>query len=141
VGALALLGFSVSAYFVMWSVGFGPLGNLVAQGVFVERERVVLAEFADTTGEGIGAAVTGLLRTDLLEASVLDLVEAADIAPMLRLMQVEPGAMLTADLALRVSAREGIAAVIDGEVVSAGSGYVILATLRSHTSLIVRPST
>ena len=134
VGAFALLGFAVVTYFVMWTTGFGPVGNLVAKGVIAEGERVLLADFADATGEGYADAITEALRIDLVSASVLDLVERSEIAPTLRLMQLEPGAKLTADLAREVAVRAGIPAVIDGEVTSLGSGYILSATLRATDS-------
>jgi tetratricopeptide (TPR) repeat protein len=131
VGAFTLLGFSLFVYFVMWTSGIGPVGNLVAQGIIDEGERVVLAEFEDATGEGLGAVVTEALRVDLSEASVLDLVEEADLASVLGRMQVERGAVLTADVAREAAEREGIKAVIDGEVASVGTGYIVTAALRS----------
>ncbi|NIP60733.1 MAG: hypothetical protein GWM92_20145, partial [Gemmatimonadetes bacterium] len=97
--AFALLGVVVAGYFVMWSTGVGPVGNLVAQGVIEDGERVVLASFADATGEGLGDVVTEALRVDLSESSVLQLVEDADVEPVLARMQVEPGTPLTAELA------------------------------------------
>ena len=131
VGGVTLLGVGVVAYFVMWATGIGPVGNLVAQGTIEAGARVVLADLADATDEGYADAITEALRIDLLEASVLDLVEAAEIAPTLRLMQVEPGAELTAERALEVAKRDGIPAVIDGEVRSLGTGYLLSATLRA----------
>jgi tetratricopeptide (TPR) repeat protein len=131
VGAFTLLGFSLFAYFVMWASGIGPVGNLVAQGVIDEGDRVILAEFSDATGEGLGSVVTEALRVDLGEASVLDLVEHADLGPVLGRMQVEPGTPLTADLALEAAQREGIKAVIDGEVAAVGTGYLVTASIRS----------
>ncbi len=130
-GAFTLLGFSLFAYFVMWTSGIGPMGNLVAQGVIDEGERVVLAEFADATGEGLGAVVTEALRVDLAEAEMLELVEEADLAPVLARMQVEPGTPLTAGVAREAAQRDGIKAVIDGEVASVGTGYILTAALRS----------
>lgn len=58
VGALSLVGVAVVVYFIMWSTGIGPVGNLVAQGVIQQGDRVVLATFTDRTDEGLGA-VTG----------------------------------------------------------------------------------
>jgi eukaryotic-like serine/threonine-protein kinase len=130
VGAFALLGASVFTYFVMWSTGIGPVGNLVAQGIIEEGDRVILATFTDQTGEGLGEVVTGALRVDLAQAAMLSLVEDVDVAPVLARMQVEPGTLLTAELAREVAVREGIGAVIDGDVARAGSGYLITAALR-----------
>jgi tetratricopeptide (TPR) repeat protein len=131
IGAFTLLGFSLFVYFVMWTSGIGPVGNLVAQGIIDEGERVVLAEFDDATGEGLGAVVTEALRVDLAEASVLDLVEDVDLAPVLERMQVEPGTALSAEVAREAAQREGIKAVIDCEVATAGTGYIVTAALRS----------
>ncbi|MGI9626262.1 MAG: tetratricopeptide repeat protein [Longimicrobiales bacterium] len=134
VGAFALLGLSVGAYFVMWTAGVGPVGNLVAQGVITEGAQVLVADFADGSGQGYADAVSEALRIDLREASVLEVVEGADIVPTLRLMRVEPGAELTAERALEVAQRQGIAAVLDGQVTSLGTGYSLTATLREAQS-------
>jgi eukaryotic-like serine/threonine-protein kinase len=134
VGAFALLGFSLVAYFVMWTTGLGPVGSLVAQGVIEEGERVVLADFDDSTGEGLGAVVTEALRVDLTSAAVLRPVERASLAPALERMQLEPGTAISANLAREVAVREGIGAVIDGGVARAGTGYVITASLTEASS-------
>jgi eukaryotic-like serine/threonine-protein kinase len=134
VGAFALLGVSVAVYFVMWSTGIGPVGNLVAQGAIQQGDRVVLATFADETGEGLGAVVTGALRIDLAQGSILSLVEESELAPVLERMQLPLGTPLTAELARDAAVREGIGAVLDGEVARAGTGYLITATLREAES-------
>ncbi|MEX2526258.1 MAG: tetratricopeptide repeat protein [Gemmatimonadota bacterium] len=132
--ALGLLALAVAAYLVMWATGIGPVGNLVAQGVIAEGDRVVLATFHDETGEGLGDVVSGALRVDLAQASILNLVEEVDVAPVLTRMQVDPGTVLTSPLAREVALREGFPAIIDGEVARAGSGYVITANLREAES-------
>jgi eukaryotic-like serine/threonine-protein kinase len=134
VGAFALLGFAVSVYFFLWSAGIGPVGNLVAQGLITEGERVVLADFADDTGEGLGQVVTEALRIDLGGTAILSLMEEADVAPVLARMQLEPGTPLTAELAREVAVREGIEAVLDGGVTRVGTGYLITAALRDAAS-------
>jgi eukaryotic-like serine/threonine-protein kinase len=134
VGALGLVGVAVAAYFVMWSTGIGPVGNLVAQGAIQQGDRVILATFSDETGEGLGAAVTGALRVDLAQGSILNLVEESELVPVLARMQVDPGTPLTGDLARDAAVREGIGAVLDGEVTRAGSGYLVTAALREAES-------
>lgn len=111
-------------------IGAGLQGALQADRVMNEGERVILTDFSDATGEGIGDAVTAALRIDLLESSYLDLVEPADIAPTLALMKVDADDVLTPGRAREVALRDGIAAIVEGEVASAGSGYLITATLR-----------
>jgi tetratricopeptide (TPR) repeat protein/TolB-like protein len=118
----------------MWTTGVGPVGNLVAQGVIAEGERVVLADFDDSTGEGLGAVVTEALRVDLTSAAVLRPVERASLAPALARMQLEPGTAISVNLAREVAVREGIGAVIDGSVARAGTGYLITASLTEASS-------
>jgi eukaryotic-like serine/threonine-protein kinase len=134
IGAFALLGVSVAAYFLMWSTGIGPVGNLVAQGVIEQGDRVVLATFADRTDEGLGSVVSGALRVDLAQGSVLNLVEESELTPVLERMQVAPGTLITGDLAREAAVREGIGAVLDGEVARAGTGYLVTADLREAAS-------
>ena len=132
IGAGALLIAAVASYFLMWGMGIGPVGSLVAQGVIDEGDRVVLADFANVTADAsLGSVVTEALRIDLLESPVVDLVDPADVGGVLRRMKVEPEAPLTAALAREVAEREGVKAVLAGEVGAAGSGYVLTATLLS----------
>jgi TolB-like protein len=140
VGAAALLVASVVAYFGMWAAGVGPMGNLVAQGVIAKGDAVILADFADATGEGLGGAVTQALRVDLSQAEVLRVVEAAELADVMARMQRPQGAPLTAEVAREAAVREGIKAVLDGEVAAVGTGYLITASLRGAESGITLAS-
>ena len=128
--AFLLLIAAVATYLIMWSTGIGPVGNLVAQGVIEEGDQVILADFEDRTGEGLGAVVTEALRVDLAQSAVIDFVEPAELAPVLGMMQVETGSPLTSDRALEVAVRAGYPAVLEGAVAAAGTGYVVTATLR-----------
>lgn len=135
VGAFALLGVAVTAYFVMWSTGVGPVGSLVAQGVFDERERVVLANFDNASQDaGLGSVVTEALRIDLLASPALRVVEGTEVAEVLARMARDPDQPFTAEVAREVAVREGIKAIIEGEVGSAGSGFVLTASIREAES-------
>jgi tetratricopeptide (TPR) repeat protein len=130
--AFALLGVSVAAYFVMRVAGIGPAASLAAQGVFDDRERIVLADFANATSDSLlSDVVTKALRIDLLQSSAIAPVEPSDIAAVLRRMQRTDADPLTAEVALEVAQREGIKAVLEGEIGALGSGYVVTATLRA----------
>lgn len=130
VAAFALLGLAVAAYFAMWYTGVGPVGSLVAQGVFDERERVVLADFGNTSPDpDLGTVVTEALRMDLLESPALTVVEPTFVDGVLERMERDPATALTRELAQEVAIREGIKAVLHGEVGSVGSGYVLTARL------------
>jgi eukaryotic-like serine/threonine-protein kinase len=132
VGALGLVAVTVAAYFVMWSTGIGPVGNLIAQGVLDEREPILLAEFGNTTSDPtLGSVVTEALRVDLASSSVVSLVEVSQVQEAFRRMQRDPGSELAPGVAREMALREGIKAVLEGEVGAAGTGYILTATLRA----------
>lgn len=134
VGAFALLGLAVAAYFVMWSAGIGPVGSLVAQGVLDEREPVVLADFRDAGGTGLGSLATEALRVDLVASPALTVLDRSFVEPVLQRMGRDPAERLTPELAREVAVREGIKAVLQGEVAEAGGGYLLTASLMEAES-------
>ena len=124
VGAAALLVASVIAYFGMWAAGVGPMGNLVAQGLVSPGDVVVLTDFRDATGEGMGEVVTEALLVDLSQAGMLRVVQDPER---------RTGDPAT-DPAREAAARAGFKAVLDGEVASVGAGYHVTAALREARS-------
>jgi TolB-like protein len=121
--AFAVLGLSVGVYALIWS-----RGNLVAQGVLEERERVMLADFANATTDSlVDDVVTEALRVDLAESKTITLVEPAFVQQVLQRMGRSADERFTAELAREAAVREGINALIEGEVGAAGSGFVLTA--------------
>lgn len=134
IGGFALLGFSLIAYFVLWSAGIGPRGNLVAQGVIEEGDAVLLADFTNTTGEAaLGDVVTEALRVDLATGSTITLVEQSAATEILTLMGRSADDPIVGNVADEVATRGGYSAVIEGEVGPAGSGYILTAAIRDLT--------
>ena len=129
IGAFALLGFTLVAYFVLWTTGLGPQGSLVAQGVFEEGERIVLADFEDDTGAGLGDVTTDAIRVDLQESTVINLAAPAYVGSVLQRMGRSADEEFTAALARELAQREGLKAIIQGEVSAVGSGYLLTASL------------
>ncbi|NIP56733.1 MAG: tetratricopeptide repeat protein, partial [Gemmatimonadetes bacterium] len=128
--AFALLGFAVAVYFTMWATGVGPVGSLVAQGVIEERDRVVLADFGNSTDDpGLGDVVTEALRVDLVQSPILTVADPSFVDRVLRRMGRDPSADLTPELAREVAIREGLKAVIQGEVAPAGGGSLLTASI------------
>lgn len=127
-----LVALSVGAYFLMRVTGVGPAASLAAQGVFEAGEPVILAQFGNTSNDpSLAAVVTEALRVDLGSSSALTVMEPARIRETLDRMEMDPGLVLTPEVAAEVAVREGIKAVLEGEVGSAGSGYILVATLRA----------
>ena len=126
VSAFALLGLASVAYMAMRSMGIGPPGTLVAKGVLEDRDRILLVEFENRTADPVLAdVVTEALRVDLAQSPVVRLAEPAFVAQALARMERADDEPLTRELALQLAQREGIKAVLAGEVGAAGTGYVL----------------
>lgn len=135
IGAFALLGFSLMAYFVMWSTGVGPVGNLQAQGLIDEGDPVLLADFDNRSNDPtLGEVVTEALRVDLATTDAITVVESASVSEILTMMGREENLAVRGNIAQEVALRGGYRAIIEGEVGSAGSGYVLLASIRSTSN-------
>ena len=130
VAALVLLAGVTTGFMFMRNQGIGPVGSLVAKGVLEERSRIVLAEF-DSEDPVLGRTVTESFRADLTQSTILHLVEPDSIADALSRMGREPDEILTEATAREVALRDGIPAVVGGEVAPLGEGYVLTARLVS----------
>jgi eukaryotic-like serine/threonine-protein kinase len=127
--AFALLGLVTAGYMAMRSLGIGSPGTLLAQGVIEEGASVVLADFHSASDPELGRVVARALRVDMMRSPAIRVLERADLRAALERMQLEPGASITAEIATQLAEREGYAAVIAGDVASAGTGYVLTASI------------
>jgi tetratricopeptide (TPR) repeat protein len=126
--ALMLLAAVTTAFMFMRSRGIGPVGSLVAKGLLDERSQVVLSDF-QAEDEGLGRTVTESFRVDLAQSPVLTLVGPDSIADALARMGRSPDTRLDEEVARELARRDGIPAIIAGEVAPLGSGYVLTARL------------
>ena len=134
IGAGVALLFSVTTggYLGLRQLGVGPIGTLQAKGVIAFAERVVLAEFDNRSPDPtIGETVTALFRVDLAQSDAITLLERTQIVPVLQRMRRAPDTPITMDVATEVAQREGIKAIVTGEVLALGTGFVISARLVS----------
>ncbi len=123
-----LLTLTIVAYSAMRALGIGPAGSLVASGQLEESDRVILAEFANATSDSaLGETVTELLRVDFSQSPTLTLMESPQIMEVLRRMELDPASRLTEELATEVAQREGVKAILTGEIRSIGDEYVVSA--------------
>jgi eukaryotic-like serine/threonine-protein kinase len=128
--AFAALGVVAAGYMAMRLLGIGPVGTLVASGVLEEREPLILAEFENRTPDStLGRALTEAFRVDLSQSSALRLVDPSTVVEVLRRMERPSDAVLTPALAREVAERQGIKAVVTGQIDPVGKGYVLSASL------------
>jgi tetratricopeptide (TPR) repeat protein len=131
-GALAfvLLTVVTGGFMFMRNRGIGPVGSLVAKGLLDERSPVILADFV-AEDAGLSRAATEAFRVDLSQTRIVKVAERSSLEPALERMQVDPSQPLTEAVAREVAVREGMPAVISGEITEAGGSYVLTARVVS----------
>ena len=131
-GALAfvLLIAVTTAFMFMRNRGIGPVGSLVAKGLLDERSPVILADFV-AEDPSLSRAATQAFRVDLSQTRIVKVAERSSLAPALERMQADPSQPLTEEMAREVALREGMPAVISGEITEAGGSYVLTARVVS----------
>jgi tetratricopeptide (TPR) repeat protein len=100
-----------------------------------EKDSILLTDFVNTTGD---AAFDGVLKQALAiklgESPFLNIFPENRVREALSLMSHPPDERVTASIGREICARQGIKAMITGEIASLGSHYVItLDALNSHT--------
>ncbi len=134
VGAVGFGGLAVVTlgYEGMRALGIGPARSLITSGAIAERERIILADFENRTADSAhGPTVTELMRIGLSQSRAVSIIHPAQVGRILLLMQRDLADGLSASTAMEAAQREGINAVITGEVVAVGSGFSISARLVS----------
>ncbi len=129
-GALAFL-FLIAltiAWIVMRQAGIGPAGSLVARGVIDDRAPVIVADFS-AQDSLLARAATEAFRVDLSQSPSVQVLEPAFLVEALGRMEVPKGAPLDAELARELAVREGIPAVVVGEITPAGRGFILTSKL------------
>lgn len=94
--------------------------------VLTEKDTVVLADFANSTGDPVfdGALRQGLY-VQLEQSPFLSLISDERIQQTLRLMDKPATAHVSPEIARQVCERTGSAAVLNGSIASLGSQYVL----------------
>jgi tetratricopeptide (TPR) repeat protein len=112
---------AVSGYFVLH-----PASKLVNARTLTDSDTIVLADFANTTGDPV---FDGTLRQGLafqLEQSpFLKIMDDEQVQQSLRLMSLAPGTRITNEIAHDICVRDAAAATIDGSIASLGKSYVV----------------
>ncbi|HEU4585603.1 MAG TPA: tetratricopeptide repeat protein, partial [Gemmatimonadaceae bacterium] len=131
-GAFAAL---VIGFMVMRAFGWGPEGSLFAAGKLDERDPILVADFdVSHADSSVGRVVTEGVRANLGQSSSITLFSAARVASALTRMQLAPGTRVDSALARQIAAREGIKAVVTGDVTGLGGGFVVAVRLVSADS-------
>jgi tetratricopeptide (TPR) repeat protein len=132
IAAFAVWGIVVAAYMTMRALGVGPVGSLVAAGVIDERDRIILADFENNTDDPLlGEVVTEAFRIDFSQSPIVTVVDPAHVDQVLQRMQRDRSQRLDEQLAREIAIREGVKAVVTGEISPVGSRFILAAELIS----------
>lgn len=107
----------------------GLLGGrlLMERGVIGREERILVADFASAADPSLGSALTEALRVDLGQLRGIGVVQPEQVRLTLRRMQRDSTGGRPAVTALEVAQRDGIKAVVLGDVTRAGPSYGLAA--------------
>jgi tetratricopeptide (TPR) repeat protein/tRNA A-37 threonylcarbamoyl transferase component Bud32/TolB-like protein len=127
VGAFVVV---IGVFMVLRAFGIGPAGSLLARGAITKNERVIVGDFASRTSDTtLGPVVTEAFRTSLGQSQSITIMQSATVREVLRRMQRPPGSRVDLALAREIGTREGVKAVVDGQILGVGGTYTISASL------------
>jgi tetratricopeptide (TPR) repeat protein len=134
-GALAVI---VIMYSLMRVLGIGSVGTLQAKGLIKERQPILLAEFENRSPDStLGPTLTEAFRVDLSQSQSVKLVDGEAVGDALARMQKRVTETLTPSLARELAQREGVPAVVTGQIDPVGKSYVISAKVISTANASV----
>ena len=132
IGALTVFALLVAGWLVLRTLGIGPSGSLLASGKLTAQDRVLVASFdAAAKDSALGEVVSVAVRTNLAQSRAVQLVSTSGLVAALERMQRPATTRVDLALAREIAQREGIKAVVAGDVAPAGTGYIITTRLVS----------
>ena len=131
-GVVGLLGAVTVAFVGLRALGTGIAVDPPAEGPFDPLGKIVVAEFENrTTDQTLAMTLTELLRIDLSQSRAMRLMDSGALTATLERIRVPPNSTLDQTLAMEVARREGLGAVLVGDVAPLGTGFALSARLIS----------
>ena len=116
----------VGGFMLLRSLGIGPAGSLLASGRMNAREPLLVTDFkvtnADTT---LGRVLSDAAKTQLAQSAVITLLSPEGVADALRRMTRPLTSPMDLALARELATRNGIRAIVDGEITGIGDSYIV----------------
>ena len=125
-----------AAIVLILALGFGLIyWRTHRAAMLTEKDAVLLTDFVNTTGDSVfDDILKQALTIKLNESPFLNIFPENRVREALSLMGRSPDERVTASLGREICARQGIKAIITGQIASLGSNYVItLDALNSRT--------
>jgi len=129
-GAPLLAGAFLLYYFYLRSQPVPP--------ILTDKDTILLADFANTTGDTVfdGTLRQGL-AAQLEQSPFLSLFPDTRVRQTLRLMGRSPDERVTPETAREICRRQGLKAMVSGEIAPLGSHYVITLEASDHNGKVV----
>jgi tetratricopeptide (TPR) repeat protein len=130
--AFAALALLAGTFMTLRALGVGPFGTLVTSGKLANRARILVADFTNrSTDPTLGRSLTEAFRIDLSQSPVVRVMTGDEIGAVLKRMERPESTAVTPDVAQEIAQREGIPAIITGDVAPVGQGYLLSARVLS----------
>jgi len=130
-GATAAVGVLLVAYVVMRVFHIGFVGSLIAAGTLPAKPAVVIAEFDVPGDSALGSVVSDAVRAALTPSRAISVMPLSAVSLGLVRMRRPVNTRVDAAVARELAEREQANAVVDGNVVRLGQGYVVTVRLVS----------
>jgi tetratricopeptide (TPR) repeat protein len=126
----AVVAMLVAGFMITRAMGVGPAASMLATGALRPSDALLVADFDIRGGvdTSLGAVMAELVRTDLRQSNVVTLVPASTVRPALQRMGRPAGTPLVSAIGRELAQREGIKAVVEGDLTPLGAGFMV--TLR-----------
>jgi serine/threonine protein kinase/tetratricopeptide (TPR) repeat protein len=100
--------------------------TLIAQHSLAPRDRILVADFTDRTGDAaLTAAVTEAFRIDLGQSPVVRVLSSWQVRESLERMTQAPDLALDDSLARELAIREGVKAIVTGSLARVAGSYTV----------------
>ncbi len=120
----------IGAFMAMRQMGIGPFGSLIATGALTGRDRIIITDFSVSNADSsLGRVVGDAIRAGLGDSRVFSIVSAAEIGSALQRMQRTATSRVSLETAQQIALREGVKAIVDGDVTIVGSSYIVAVRL------------
>ena len=104
--------------------------SLMSAGVLAPRDRILVADVADRTGDPtLAAAITEAIRIELTQSPVVQVLSVRQVRSTLEQMERSPDLALDDTLAREIAIRDGVKAIVSGSVSRVAGRYTITGEL------------
>jgi tetratricopeptide (TPR) repeat protein len=127
---LGLWVLTTGGYLVSRAVGIGPGASLVSAGLLDEEDAILIADFENQTNDPhLGETLKEALSIDMVQSSTVRVVPGSRVIEVLSRMEKPADTPVDPSLAREIAVRDGIKAVLAGQILSSGNSYVLTARL------------